>query len=91
MKQTEAVKAMIKEAHRTQEYLGSQMEPPMKQPSVQRFINNGNMTVNRLWEVCEILGYEIVLRPKRKGSATAANTFVLEGETKAERAMKLGS
>ena len=89
MKQADAVKAMIKEAHRTQEYVGSQMNPPMRQTSVARFVNNGNMTVNRLWEVCEILGYEIVLRPKRKGSANATNTFVLDGETKAERAEKL--
>lgn len=89
MTQKDAVKAMIKEMHMTQDMLGAKMNPPMKQSSVQRFINNGNMTVNRLWEVCEALGYEIVLRPKRKGAANANNTFTIEGETKTERAEKL--
>lgn len=91
MKQSEAVNAMIKECKRTQEYVGQQMNPPMKQSAVARFLNNGNMTVNRLWEICEILGYEVVIRPKKKGAANSENTFRIDGESKADRAKKLNA
>ena len=91
MKQSEAVNAMIRECKRTQEYVGQQMNPPMKQSAVARFLSNGNMTVNRLWEICEILGYEVVIRPKKKGAATQENTFRIDGETKADRSAKINA
>lgn len=89
MKQSEAVNAMIRKSNRTQEYVGQHMNPQLSQGAIARILNNGNMTVNRLWEICEVLGYEIVVRPSKKGAANSDNTFKIDGETKADRAKKL--
>lgn len=89
MKQSEAINAIIKASFRTQEYVGARMNPPMKQSAVARVLNNGNMTVNRLWEMCEILGYEIVLQPK--GNKPKPGQVIVDGETKADRAKKLNT
>lgn len=83
MKQAELVNTIIKRSLRTQADVGSQMEPKMSQVAMARCINNGNMTINRLWEICEILGYEIVVQPKRGNTKEYA--LRLEGETKADR------
>lgn len=89
MKQNDAVRAMLKVTGRTQEYLGSQLDPVLSQSSVGNMLTRNNMTVNRLWEICNILGYEIVLRPAKKGAANKDNTFVIDAQTKAERSEHL--
>lgn len=87
MKQSEAINTIIKANFRTQEYVGARMDPQLSQGAFARMLNNGNVTVNRLWEICEILGYEIVLQPK--GTKAQRGQVIVDGETKADRAKKL--
>lgn len=88
MKQSEIVKSMIRNSPWTQEDVGKKMNPQLSQVAFARMLNNGNMTVNRLWEICEVLGYEIVVRPtKQKGGIT----YKVDGESKADRAVKINA
>ena len=91
MKQSEIVNTIIKKSLRTQAEVGQRMSPQLSQVAFARMLNNGNMTVNRLWEICEVLGYEIVVRPANAKVRTADNTYKVDGETKADRAKKLNA
>ena len=91
MKQSEIVNTIIKKSLRTQAEVGQRMNPQLSQVAFARMLNNGNMTVNRLWEICEVLGYEIVIRPVKAKAQTPENTYKVDGETKADRAKKLNA
>ena len=91
MKQSEIVNTIIKKSLRTQAEVGQHMNPQLNQVAFARMLNNGNMTVNRLWEICQVLGYEIVIRPTKVKAQTPDNTYVVDGETKADRAAKLNA
>lgn len=91
MKQSEIVNTIIRKSLRTQEDVGKRMNPQLSQGAFARMLNNGNMTVNRLWEICEVLGYEIIVRPANTKAQTPDNTYRVDGETKADRAIRLDS
>lgn len=84
MNQEELINAML--GTKSQKYLGERMG--MSLAAINRSIKNGNMTVNRLWEICEALGYEIVVQPTKRGKRPDGQ-IVFSGETKQERAKKL--
>ena len=91
MTQSEIVKSMIRNSPWTQEDVGKKMNPQLSQVAFARMLNNGNMTVNRLWEICEVLGYEIVVRPMRQKGPMYGITYKVDGESKADRAVKLNA
>lgn len=89
MKQEELIKRMLMDAgNRSQSEIGALMRTPLKQAAINRSIKNGNMTINRLWEICEVVGYEIVVQPKTKGKRPDKQ-LVFTGETKSDRAKTL--
>ena len=91
MKQDQLINEMIATVpHMSQITLGKCMNPPMSQAAINRTIKNGNMTINRLWEICEVLGYEIIVQPKRSGRKQDGQ-FVFTGEAKSARAVKLNA
>lgn len=91
MKQSEIVKTLIRKSPYTQEDVGKRMNPQLSQVAFARMLNNGNMTVNRLWEICEVLGYEIVVRPSKKQNQTPDSTYRIDGESKADRSAKINA
>lgn len=86
MKLNDAIRAMLKAILSNQVELGEKLG--MSAPALNRCINNNNVTVNRLWEMCDACGYEVVIRPKNKRMQNKDNTFTIEGETKADRAAR---
>ena len=91
MTQSEIVRSMIDNSPWTQEGVGKKMNPQLSQQAFARMLNNGNMTVNRLWEICEILGYEIVVKPMRQKGPMSGVAYKVDGESKADRAKKLNA
>ena len=84
MNQEELIDAMLD--GRSQKYLSERMG--MSLAAINRSIKNGNMTINRLWEICEALGYEIVVQKTKRGKRTEGQ-IVFNGESKKDRAKKL--
>lgn len=76
MNVAEAIRLMLWEQRRTQEWLAHALGYA-RQSGVASMLSRGSVTVRTLWRICEALGYEIVIQPK--GKKRLEGQIVLEG------------
>ena len=76
MNTTDIIKKMLENEHMSQTELSQKMGYS-RLSSFNTLLRNGNVTTAKLLEICEILGYEMILRP-------------VNGTDKAERTIKVG-
>lgn len=81
MTAVEVIKAMLKEKGETQSSIAEKMGYG-KATAVNNMLSRGNMTVDTILEMCEIMGYEITVQPKRIKGARPSGQMVIDEESK---------
>ena len=70
MTQKEAIEALLKQEGKTK---------GVKQNAISQMLKRGNITVDTLYQICEILEYEITIQPKRRVGARPNKQIEIEG------------
>ena len=77
MTQKEAIEALLKQEGKTKGWLADKLGG--KQNAISQMIKRGNITVDTLYQICEILEYEITIQPKRRVGARPNKQIEIEG------------
>lgn len=72
----EAVKHILKESHRTQGEVAEQLGYGSQSGFANKLYRG--MPVDELLDVCELLGYELTMQPKRRNGKRSADQILLE-------------
>lgn len=83
MKQKEAVEALLKDNKKSKLWLSERMGYS-KSTAISNMLARGNMTVDTLYRICELLDYEITIQPKRRAGARPTGQIIIEGKEKEE-------
>ena len=79
MYQKDAILTLLKENKKNQVWLSEKMG--YSHPSgVGQMLQRGNITVDTLFQICELLDYEITIQPKRRAGARPHGQIVIEGK-----------
>ena len=78
MNQKEAIKEILKREGIFQQDLADRLG--QSQQAVSRKLIASSMTINKLYEYCEALGYEIVLQKKQPRKKRPDGQILLEGD-----------
>ena len=77
----DAVKVLVKDNNKTQSWLSERMG--YNNPTgVANMLARGNLTLDTLYTICEVMDYEITIQPKRRSGARPQGQIVLEGTLK---------
>lgn len=77
----EAIKILLKDNNKTQTWLSDRMGYN-KPTAIANMLSRGNLTLDTLFTICEILGYEVTIQPKHRTGPRPRGQIVLEGELK---------
>ena len=77
----EVIKGMMKEKGETQSSIAEKMGYG-RASGVNSMLARGNMNVDTLLEMCEIMGYEITVQPKRGKGARPSGQMVISEVSK---------
>lgn len=77
MTQKEAIEALLKQEDKTKGWLADKLG--VKQNAISQMLKRGNITVDTLYQICEILEYEITIQPKRRVGARPNKQIEIEG------------
>ena len=73
----EAIKALLKDNKKSQVWLAEKMGYT-KPTAINNMLARGNLTVETLYKICEIMEYEITIQPKRRSGARPAGQILIE-------------
>lgn len=88
MDTTSAIKALIKDNGKSQVWLAEKMGYT-HQSAIHNILMRGNLTVDTLYDICELFEYEVTIQPKRRAGARPAGQIVLTGSTKEQREARI--
>ena len=77
MIQRDAIELLLKQEGKTKGWLADKLG--VKQNAISQMLKRGNITVDTLYQICEILEYEITIQPSRKPGARPGKQIVIEG------------
>lgn len=77
MIQRDAIELLLKQEGKTKGWLADKLE--VKQNAISQMLKRGNITVDTLYQICEVLEYEITIQPNRKPGARPSKQIVIEG------------
>ena len=84
MKQTDAIKALLEQNNKKKTWLAEKLG--VRQNAISQMLKRGNITVDTLYQICELDGieYEITIQPKRGPGARPKGQIVIEGRKRSE-------
>lgn len=77
MIQRDAIELLLKQEGKTKGWLADKLG--VKQNAISQMLKRGNITVDTLYQICEVLEYEITIQPSRKPGARPNKQIVIEG------------
>lgn len=77
MTQKEAIEALLKENGKSKSWLADGLG--VRQNAISQMLMRGNVTVDTLYQICELLEYEITIQPKRRQGARPKGQISIEG------------
>ena len=80
-----ALKIIMKDKGVTQEQMGKLLDKSTGQRYVSNTLRSENMNINIVISFCELLGYEVVLQPKKPGKRKDGEYVVCKGEMYSRR------
>lgn len=80
-----ALKSIMKDKGVTQEQMGKLLDKSTGQRYVSNTLRSENMNINIVISFCELLGYEVVLQPKKPGKRKDGEYVVCKGEMYSRR------
>lgn len=80
-----ALKSIMKDKGVTQEQMGKLLDKSTGQRYVSNTLRSENMNINIVISFCELLGYEVVLQPKKPGKKKDGEYVVCKGEMYSRR------
>lgn len=80
-----AIKSIMKDKGVTQEQMGKLLDKSTGQRYVSNTLRSENMNINIVISFCELLGYEVVLQPKKPGKRKDGEYVVCKGEMYSRR------
>lgn len=81
MNQSKAIEKLLKDNGRKKVWLSEQMGYT-RSNAISQMLMRGNISVDILYEICEIMGYEISIQPKRRAGARPQGQIIIEGKIK---------
>ena len=82
MKQRDAIVALIKQVGESKGWVAGKLG--VKQNAISQMLKRGNITVDTLYQICEVLEYEITIQPKRRVGARPNKQIEIEGKKRWE-------
>lgn len=82
MIQRDAIELLLKQEGKTKGWLADKLG--VKQNAISQMLKRGNITVDTLYQICEVLEYEITIQPVRKPGARPSKQIVIEGKKRWE-------
>ncbi len=84
MTQTDAIKALLEQNNKKKTWLAEKLG--VRQNAISQMLKRGNITVDTLYQICELDGieYEITIQPKRGPGARPKGQIVIEGRKRSE-------
>ena len=84
MKQRDAIETLLKQTNRNKSWLAEKLG--VRQTAISQMLKRGNITVDTLYQICELDGieYEITIQPKRGPGARPKGQIVIEGRKRSE-------
>lgn len=79
MTQKEAIESLLKENKKTKTWLSEKMGYSFPS-AVGQMLTRGNVTVDTLYQICELFDYEITIQPKRRAGARPNGQITIEGK-----------
>lgn len=83
MTQKEAIEQLLTYKGTTKSDLAKKMGYS-KPTAISNMLARGNMTVDTLYQICELFNYEITIQPKGKPGSKPAGQIKIEGKERAE-------
>lgn len=78
MQQKDAIEKLLKDNNKTKGWLAEKLGYALP-TGVYNMLARGNVNLNTLCRICELLDYEITIQPKRKSGPRPSGQIVLEG------------
>ena len=82
MTQRDAIVALLNQAGKSKRWLADKLG--VKQNAISQMLKRGNITVDTLYQICEVLEYEITIQPKRRVGARPNKQIEIEGKKRWE-------
>lgn len=79
MKQREAIEQLLQDNNRNKAWLSDKMGYA-RPNAISQMLMRGNVTVDTLFQICELLDYEITIQPKRRAGSRPNGQIVIEGK-----------
>lgn len=79
MNQKEAIEKLLKDNNKTKSWLAEKMGYALP-TGVTNMLARGNVNLNTLYKICELLDYEITIQPKRKSGVRPNGQIIIEGK-----------
>lgn len=73
----EAIKTLLKDNKKSHLWLTEKMGYSSP-AAISNILKRGNITIETLYKICEIMEYEITIQPKRRAGARPAGQIVME-------------
>ncbi len=78
MKQAEAIEQLLRDNNKNKVWLSEKMG--IGSNAVSNMLRRGNVTVDTLYQICEVLEYEITIQPKRRAGSRPNGQIIVEGK-----------
>lgn len=82
MTQRDAIVALLNQEGKSKRWLADKLG--VKQNAISQMLKRGNITVDTLYQICEVLEYEITIQPKRRVGARPNKQIEIEGKKRWE-------
>ena len=77
MTQRDAIETLLRQEGKSKGWLADKLG--VKQNAISQMLKRGNITVDTLYQICEIFEYEITIQPNRKPGSRPSKQIVIEG------------
>ena len=78
MRQKEAIERLLKDNNKTKRWLADKLGYALP-TGVSNMLARGNVTLNTLIKICDVLEYEITIQPRRRCGPRPAGQIVIDG------------
>lgn len=78
MKQRDAINQILKDNGKSKGWLAEKMGYRGVN-AISQMLKRGNVTVDTLYQICQLLDYEITIQPQRKPGARPVGQILIEG------------
>lgn len=79
MNQTEAIEQLLKDNNKNKIWLSEKMGYA-RSNAISQMLKRGNVTVDTLYQICELLDYEVTIQPKRRAGSRPNGQIAIEGK-----------